>query len=86
MEKNIKYCLEIGFNVRAIVCDQGSNNRSAFKTLIGSQNDFIFQYQTQKIYLLYDHRIIGLIISKKNLSFASEKSNCVEDSDRKMYG
>ena len=55
MQKNKEHCTEIGFNVRAIVCDQASsNNKSAYKILKYSENDWFLNYNSSRIYLLYD--------------------------------
>ena len=64
IKKNIEYCINIGFNIRAVVCDQGSNNSSAYKNLKNSENEYFLFENSRKIYLLYD--VPHLIKSVRN--------------------
>lgn len=50
----IKILSEVGLNVVAMVCDQGSNNRKAFNLLNISINQPYFLYNGHKIFALYD--------------------------------
>lgn len=51
---NIKSIISIGFLPKAIVCDQGSNNRGALSLLGVSKNKPFFEVEKQKIFAIYD--------------------------------
>ena len=54
----IKYTIEkiseIGYNIVSVNCDQGSNNRSAYKILGATTERPYFMLGNKKIFLLYD--------------------------------
>lgn len=52
--KNIKICQEMGLNIRATICDQGSNNRALYSSLSISENNPFFTLSGQKIYAMFD--------------------------------
>lgn len=43
-----------GLNVRAVVSDQGSNNRNVMKSLVSSENSPYFFHNDKKIYYIFD--------------------------------
>jgi len=62
LKGEIENCIEIlqgiGFNVRAVVCDNHQSNVSAYKNLLrtygNSENDLSMNYNGQKVYLFFD--------------------------------
>ena len=55
LEECITVLREIGLKVTVVVCDQGSNNRRLFESLLGVTVDKpYFFYQEQKIFFMYD--------------------------------
>lgn len=50
----IKALFDVGFKVRAVVCDQGPNNRKCFRLLNVSKENPFFFYENYKIFALYD--------------------------------
>lgn len=54
IEEGVKRLLHIGFDVRAIVCDQGSNNRSAFMSLGVTEDKPFFDVDQHRVWCLYD--------------------------------
>lgn len=78
IEENINAAASTGLNVRAIVSDQGSNNRSCF-TKCGITPEFpFFLHKNQKIYGVYD--ICHLIKSLRNIMM----KNDIETPDGKV--
>lgn len=51
---NIEAITKIGLNIRAVICDQGSNNRNLFSRLRISPDKPYFLYGEKKIYCGYD--------------------------------
>lgn len=52
--ENIDHCSSLGFQIVAITCDQGSNNRACYEELgVGKEKPF-WNHQGKKIYCLYD--------------------------------
>lgn len=70
IEANLKICQELGLKVRAIVCDQGPNNRKFYKLLNVSEHNPFTIYNSQKIYCFYDFP--HLIKSLRNLLLKSD--------------
>ena len=54
IKENIDFCTGIGLNIKAIVCDQASNNRSVFKRLGVTCDKPYFEYKSQRIYAIFD--------------------------------
>ena len=54
IKKNINVLESIGLNVRSVTADQGSSNRSAFKTLGSTIEHPYFIHNDKFVYLLYD--------------------------------
>ena len=46
--------MNIGLNVKMFICDQGSNNRSAFDQLKVSEKNPFFTVNGKKIFIMYD--------------------------------
>lgn len=73
IKDNISYCNEIGINIRAIVCDQGSNNRSALKLLGTNSTQPYFYFNSKKIFVIYDvphlFKSIRNTLIKSDISF-----------------
>lgn len=51
--KNIQLTLDLNLNVKAIICDQGSNNRKCFRLLKITTDEPFFKFQNHKIYAIF---------------------------------
>lgn len=69
VQKNLEHAVNLGFRIRAVVCDQGSNNRKCFSEFgITKDKPYIFQ-NNRKIFFLYDFP--HLVKSLRNLLLKS---------------
>lgn len=54
VQKNLEHAMNLGFKVRAVVCDQGSNNRKCFSEFgVTKEKPYIIR-NNKKIFFLYD--------------------------------
>ncbi|KAG7172197.1 Transposable element P transposase-like 2, partial [Homarus americanus] len=78
IEEGVKNLLQIGFDVRAIVADQNSNNCSAFAALGVKENEPFFCVDDRRVWCLYDPpRLIKNVrnnLMKYGASFENTKS------------
>lgn len=68
--ENLKKCSEIGLNVRAIVSDQASSNRSAYKALKSHADCPFFMFNNKKVFTIFD--VPHLIKSVRNTLMKSD--------------
>lgn len=68
--QNIKLASEIGLHIRAVVCDQGSNNRKSFKLLNLTKESPYIEREGVKIYFFYD--VPHLIKSFRNTLMSTD--------------
>lgn len=54
LQNNLTYAMELGLNIRAVVCDQGPNNRKCLKILGITVNNPYFVFNSKKVFVLYD--------------------------------
>lgn len=78
IQSNLEYLIEIGFNPRVTVCDQGSNNRGALKILGVSEEKPYFYIKNYKIFAIFDvpylfksirNNLLNAIFEHKNKIF-----------------
>lgn len=70
--ENIELAENCGFQIVAVVCDQGSNNRSCYSKLGATSDKPYFIFRNKKVYALYDSP--HLIKSVRNNLMASDLS------------
>lgn len=70
IHENLELCCKLGLNIRAIVCDQGSNNRNCFSQLGVTVENPYFIFREINVYCLFDFP--HLIKSLRNVFIKSD--------------